>query len=216
MPTKATNPPNIYLIGAQCTGKTTLLAALQAFFSDPNNRTRSEAGAFDPPAIIPEVVREVMELEGFSASDIKDTRWQILQRLTLEAQCLAEEKLTDQWYISDRSGLDPIIYAQLQETNDAQAMKESASWAASQQRMKNSLVILCEAGNPDWFKLDTARISHSESHNWHNMHTRYITLLEETDIKFFLLEKSITKIGERVNFVIRKFERMYTETDTSA
>src|SRR5438034_984377 len=103
--------PNIYLVGAQCTGKTTLLRALQMHFADPKNR-EFHGQLVEEPAIVEEVVRKVMRDKNFNVNDIgKPDRGFELQRHNLQEQYDAEEALKDRWFISDRSGLDAVVYA---------------------------------------------------------------------------------------------------------
>ncbi len=76
---------NIYIVGAQCTGKTTLVNALESHFDetpDPSLR----------PTFIREVARTVLDTHGFTALDITSSgeRCMTLQKLILDAQVLAE------------------------------------------------------------------------------------------------------------------------------
>ena len=82
-------PPNIYIIGAQSTGKTTLVSALdkhfeqhQTYLSEPTAR----------PHIIKEVARSVLRDHHFTADDIATSKPRALQlqRLILDAQSKAE------------------------------------------------------------------------------------------------------------------------------
>jgi AAA domain len=88
-------PPNIYLVGAQCTGKTTLLGALQTHFADARNRN-FHGRHVEEPGIIEEVVRKVMRDKGFNVNDIgRPDRGLELQQHHLQAQSDAEEALHD-------------------------------------------------------------------------------------------------------------------------
>lgn len=96
-------------MGAQCTGKTTLVNRLAQHFHD----NPPPAG---PPAIIKEVARTVLVKHNFTANDITSSqeRCLLLQRLILEAQAKAEREVLQgeaSWFISDRSGVDPMAYA---------------------------------------------------------------------------------------------------------
>lgn len=66
---KLLRPPNIYLVGAQCTGKTTLLEALRTHFVDAKDRDFHDHPTH-LPAVIEEVVRGVMRRKGFTVTDI--------------------------------------------------------------------------------------------------------------------------------------------------
>jgi chromosomal replication initiation ATPase DnaA len=82
---KLLKPPNIYLVGAQCIGKTTLLEALRTHFVDAKNRDFHNQYV-EAPVMIEEVVREVMRSKGFNVNDIKQPeRGLELQQYTIQA-----------------------------------------------------------------------------------------------------------------------------------
>ncbi|KAK4653955.1 hypothetical protein QC762_510390 [Podospora pseudocomata] len=98
-------PPNIYIIGAQCTGKTTLVKNLHANFESNSSH--------EPPVLIIEVARTVIKQHSFTVADVVNPDRSIqLQSLILQAQASAKRQATQtgQWFISDRSGADPIAY----------------------------------------------------------------------------------------------------------
>ncbi|SCO82746.1 uncharacterized protein FRV6_06959 [Fusarium oxysporum] len=101
--------PNIYIIGPQSTGKTTLVNKLQVDLEHWLVDT-----SIDKPQIIPEVARSLLVKHKYSAEDIQasKTRCFELQQLILEAQAEAEKEAlkTSSWFISDRSGFDPLVY----------------------------------------------------------------------------------------------------------
>ncbi|KAK7422554.1 hypothetical protein QQX98_001577 [Neonectria punicea] len=119
------SPSNIYIVGAQCTGKTTLVEALE--------RSYETAGDVAPPAVVREVARSVMKTHKFTAHDIISSpdRCLTLQTLILNGQLDAERAALREsgWIISDRSGLDPIVYAHRHLGHEvAEAMMRSAAW----------------------------------------------------------------------------------------
>lgn len=73
-------PPNIYIVGAQCTGKTTLVNNLHTFFtSHPNPNPYAPT-----PSVITEVARTVLRARAFTAADVRiPARSLALQRLIL-------------------------------------------------------------------------------------------------------------------------------------
>jgi nicotinamide riboside kinase len=145
---KLLRPPNIYLVGAQCTGKTTLLEALRTHFLDAKNREFHDRPTH-LPAVIEEVVRGVMRRKGFTVTDItQPDRGLELQQSNLQAQFDAENALADRWFISDRSGLDAIVYANVYlGTAAAAKLTDLNEWSILRERMKEAVVIVCEAGN---------------------------------------------------------------------
>lgn len=104
---------NIYIVGAQSTGKTTLLNALEAYYA-LNNVDE----AVHQPFIIQEVARQVVEKSGITREYMAaPSRALQLQKnildAQLEAEAFANSHASCPWYIPDRSGVDPIVYAQL-------------------------------------------------------------------------------------------------------
>lgn len=149
-PSQSATPPNVYIIGAASTGKTTLVNNLHSYF------TRRLATPLRP-AIITEVARTVLRQHNFTARDILlPARSLTLQRLILQAQAAAERDALGgdggsgnpgRWFVSDRSGADPIAYAtKYIGAEAARGLVESAEWADLKQRMVKAVVVICEAG----------------------------------------------------------------------
>ena len=197
-------PPNVYLVGAQCTGKTTLLKALQTHFADA--KTRDFHGQHvEPPAIIEEVVREVMRNKDFNVNDIrKPDRGLELQQCTLQAQFNAEEALKDRWFISDRSGLDAIVYAQVYLGPTAAVMlTESREWDVLRLRMRGAVVIVCEAGNTEWLSGDNVRITYKNTGEWEDLNREFHNALRQHAIEYIVLPKEMRDLQQRLFFVER-------------
>jgi nicotinamide riboside kinase len=194
---------NIYVIGAQCTGKTTLVAALNDYFVD---RANMDALVPGPPYIIKEVARTVLKTHGFTAADIRQSPQRAfeLQRLILESQVIAETAAISvgKWFISDRSGLDPIIYAQTYIGSDAaQKLMEGKDWKASQSNLQDSLIVVCEPGTP-WLYDDGTRLMPVDRNEWSQLHLTFCEFLERLDIKYTIVSKDVLDIKERVNVVV--------------
>lgn len=131
---------NVYIIGAQSTGKTTLVNAVEVSFAD----------LASPPTVIREVARTVLKDKQYTRDDIRTSpaRALELQHHILDAQFAAEEvagaTIGEKWYLSDRSGLDPIVYAHLYAGQKAaESMLESRAWEELEVKMKAGVVILC-------------------------------------------------------------------------
>jgi predicted ATPase len=94
-------PINIFIIGAQCTGKTTIVRALEKHFS---NQT------LEQPVVISEVARNVIQETKIYRHEIRSSRERslALQKAILQAQHKAEFAAAEKRYISDRSGIDPV------------------------------------------------------------------------------------------------------------
>jgi len=198
---------NIYVIGPQSTGKTTLVNALEKAFTSgngtPNRFNRTQ------PAIIREVARIVLKTYNFTRDDITNspTRALKLQELILKAQVKAEESALNEspekaWFVSDRSGLDPIVYAKIFVGEDAsQQMISSDEWKASAERMKNGLVILCEAGCT-WLVDDGTRLMPQDMEDWLRLNSAFHEVLEKLGINKLVIPKSVPDLQERVQIVL--------------
>ncbi|RGP81430.1 p-loop containing nucleoside triphosphate hydrolase [Fusarium longipes] len=159
------NIPNIYIIGPQSTGKTTLVNRLQ------NELEYWPADAsIGNPQIISEVARSVLVKNNFTANDITSSTRKCfaLQRLILEAQASAEKEAlrNSSWFISDRSGLDPLVYTKRYVSTDAVAeMQLEPAWMEVKDRMAKSLIVVCEAGTP-WLMDDGVRLMPGSEEEW--------------------------------------------------
>lgn len=100
--------PNIYIIGAPSTGKSTLVDDLEAFITSSSDQL--EAGALPRPTVIREVAREVLKKHGFTREEIRSSKARCfqLQQCILQEQFSAEKNAattsSTPWVISDRSG----------------------------------------------------------------------------------------------------------------
>ncbi|KAF2653642.1 hypothetical protein K491DRAFT_602415 [Lophiostoma macrostomum CBS 122681] len=202
---------NIYIIGAQCTGKTTLINALEASFTE--NRSRLPRGVAVKgldgvaPIIIREVARTVLQDKGFHRDDITSSpiRALQLQEHILEAQLRAETASDNQAipsrYFCDRSGLDPIIYARVFVGEDAaEKMLASPAWAELERRMKAGIVILCEAGCK-WLVDDGTRLIPTGDEDWMKIDRAFRELLHTRGIVYTVISRDVVDMAERVKLV---------------
>jgi nicotinamide riboside kinase len=197
------NMNNIYIVGAQSTGKTTLVNALEAAFA--------REGSSQRPLVIREVARTVQKEKHFSRKDIttSPTRALQLQQYILAAQYDAEATIcaanASAWYMCDRSGLDPIVYAKCFVGEDAAAkMLESEVWRELEDRMKDSIVILCEAGC-HWLVDDGIRLMPKNVEEWVRVDAAFRDLLEKRGIGFSIMPKEMMDLQKRVEYVHRMF-----------
>jgi nicotinamide riboside kinase len=208
---------NIYIIGPQSTGKTTLVNALEKAFASGDGLP--DSSNFTRPAIIREVARTVLKTYNFTRDDITNspTRALKLQELILKAQLKAEETALSEnplksWFISDRSGLDPIVYAKLFVGEDAaQQMLSSDNWKALEERMKDGLVILCEA-DCAWLVDDGTRLMPKDVEDWLRVNSAFHEVLETLAIDKILMPKSILDLQQRVQVVL---DAVHKGTNTS-
>lgn len=190
-------PKNIYIIGAQCTGKTSLVNALENALREPFSPTT--------PAIVKEVARSVLKIHGFTASDITSDpgRCLQLQTLILEAQFNKErEALTkNDWIISDRSGLDPIIYASRHIGSEAvELMISSEYWKELRDRMSESLVFVCETVEA-WLVSDGVRLMPRDLQDWTGYDDEFCRMLDSAGVRYRMIPRSMQNLEDRVAYV---------------
>ena len=192
-------PKNIYIVGAQCTGKTTLIAALVAHFSNHSTPTTPA------PIVFTEVARTVLREHGFNASDITSSpsRNLLLQKLILEAQYTTEQAAgTSQWFISDRSGFDPIVYTRRYVGEEGvRSLMEMRIWEELKERMGRSLVVVCAAG-ADWLVDDGVRLMPEDRKDWVAFHDLFCESLKDAGLSFVVLPCEVKDLSERVKFVL--------------
>ncbi|KAL9044092.1 MAG: hypothetical protein Q9214_002746 [Letrouitia sp. 1 TL-2023] len=196
---------NIYIVGAQCTGKTTLVTALERYFQDgADNRKPS----FSKPTVIREVARTVLQQHNFTADDITNSRSRALQlqKLILNAQLDAESAVKGAWFISDRSGLDPIVYARQYVGEEAAAeLIQTSTWKTLEEQMRHSLIIVCEPG-ADWLIDDGVRLMPDNIQAWNNFHHLFCACLDSLDLPYAVLPKNTRDLHQRTDFVIRRMQ----------
>lgn len=206
----SSNTPNIYIIGAQSTGKTTLVTALKDYFENEEISRDIGDSRISGPKIITEVARGVLQRHKFTAADITSSpsRALDLQQLILQAQVIAERAISEEgrWFISDRSGADPIIYARKYVGEEAAAkLIKSKEWLELEERMKRSLVVVCESG-ADWLKDDGVRLMPQSREEWISFHQGFCRSLDEWKVQYEILPITLKGIDERVAFVLEKWK----------
>ncbi|KAI4116476.1 MAG: hypothetical protein LQ345_003108 [Seirophora villosa] len=198
------NLRNIYVIGAQSTGKTTLVTALAQHFEQHHATTGDTA---DKPMIIKEVARGVLQRHNYTAADIVSSKSRALelQRLILEAQCEAEKAASNLWYISDRSGLDPLVYArQYVGVEETSGLMQEQSWQYLKGMMRSGLVIVCESGG-EWLINDGVRLMPQDREAWLQMHGVFCEMLDRISIEYHVLPSATRDINERIEFVLTRW-----------
>ncbi|KAH6856103.1 hypothetical protein B0I37DRAFT_366569 [Chaetomium sp. MPI-CAGE-AT-0009] len=239
-------PPNIYIVGAQCTGKTTLVGNLRAHFYNTPTTTSSDGAnppspPPPPPTIITEVARGVLATHRFTARDVRiPARSLALQRLILQAQAAAEARAVrgmapgpseasgpgeavevhgetaetgggdggPGWFVSDRSGADPIAYALRYAGAEAgRELAGTAAWAELRARMRASLVVVCEAGAAaaGWLRDDGVRLMPEDVEEWVGFHGAFCRFLEAEGVPYEVLDARVGGHEERVRFVLEKW-----------
>ncbi|KAF4447210.1 hypothetical protein F53441_9258 [Fusarium austroafricanum] len=203
MPTNV-NVPNIYITGPQSTGKTTLVNKLQSelehWLADASIET---------PQIISEVARTVLTKHKYSAEDIQTStkRCLELQQLILEAQASAERDALQKsnWFISDRSGFDPLVYAKrYASVEGVQELQRLPAWVEVKARMESSLIVVCESGTP-WLMDDGVRLMPDSDKEWLEMFHDFCALLDDVGFEYCVIPRSMLDLEERSDFIRSKW-----------
>ncbi|KAI9034895.1 ATP/GTP-binding protein [Aspergillus affinis] len=194
-------PKNIYIVGAHSTGKTTLIEALKVHLT--LGLVRQIFGpTVDRPNYLAEVVRMVMYMYDYNANDIRDpVKGYMLQLRTLLNQWGMESIFNNHWMISDRSGIDPIVYAHVFLGGDESSrLLETPAWRVLRDRMRQGLVILCEPCNATWLSSDPVRVAlHKDE--WYILTLAFRVMLREQGINFVTIPANMEDMGDRVQFV---------------
>lgn len=151
----------------------------------------------------------MLKEHGFTAADIRDSPQSALdlQRLILQAQAGAEAAALreHQWFISDRSGLDPLIYAHTYVGQEAVArMMEGKDWEVCLRTLRDSLVVVCEP-SASWLHDDGTRLMPIDDEEWYQLHTTFCRFLERLGLTYTVVSKEMVNIKERVGLVLDKF-----------
>lgn len=206
---------NIYIIGPQSTGKTTLVNKLKADLEHWLADT-----SIDKPHIVSEVARTVLAKHKYSAEDIQasTTRCFELQQLILEAQAAAEKEAlkTSSWFISDRSGFDPLVYAKRYAAPGAvEQLQELDAWKQVKARMERSLIVVCEAGTP-WLMDDGVRLMPGSYDEWMQTFYNFCEMLDELGLGYCVVPRTLLDVSERAELVRVKWTgRRQSLTDNS-
>ncbi|KAF7198105.1 hypothetical protein HII31_00461 [Pseudocercospora fuligena] len=198
--------PNIYIIGASSTGKTTLVNALHEHYSQQTD--------LSPPAVVAETARPILHKFSFRREDYfgSPDKTSKLQSAILEAQCRAE-KSQNTWYISDRSAIDPIVYSRIFVGDaDVDVQKASASWKALEPRMRAGTVLLCEAPSP-WLDDDGIRWVPSAAEDWVLHDAMFRKELSNAGLEYKIVPKEVTDIKDRVKIAVEAHACKLAELD---
>jgi len=203
------SPPNIYIVGSQCTGKTTLVNAICRHFFDHGTGRAPEDHR---PGVIKEVARSVLEKHKFVRSDIRDSQSRALelQKLIIEAQYESERahlnKYKQSWFISDRSAVDPVIYARkYASAAAADALCTSEKWLEMKSRMSRSVIVVCEA-SVEWLVDDGVRLMPLDPDEWLQLHGEFCAALADMGLEYHVLPGNVGDMDERVEFVLSRWK----------
>lgn len=187
----------IYVIGAHCTGKTTLVEAVGAWLQH------------NMPQIsftnIREIARSTLRSHHFNREDVRagGERCLRLQKLILQSQSEAEGKCKDvDLVVSDRSGIDPPVCARLYCGPEAvEEMMRNEAWTELRSSMRGGTVVVCEPVE-DWLVDDGTRLMPTDKEEWAMTHRLFCETLRQDQIPYVILAAAVTGLDQRVNFVI--------------
>ncbi|KAL9118827.1 MAG: hypothetical protein Q9187_004618 [Circinaria calcarea] len=208
----APNPRNIYIIGAQSSGKTTLIAALKLYFED-KSELASRAMTAQKPYILGEVARRVLQDHNSTGKDVSESKSRALelQTLILEAQYEAENAIKDSWFISDRSGVDAIVYGKCYVgESGVEKLLDTIAWKHLEKSLRDSLIIVCEPVDA-WLKEDGLRFMPKSRSARTKLvsfiHERFCDFLSTAGFQYVVLPNNLLELGSRVHFVIGEWEK---------
>lgn len=191
----------IYIVGAQCTGKTTLSKALAECIAHRFPQIKCK--------LLCETARTTLQLHNFSREDVRGggERCLLLQKLIMDSQLERETAAQqDSWdvVISDRSGFDPLVYAHMYcESDLVERLTTGKSWKVLRSMMKGSVVVVCEPVQ-DWLVDDGTRLVPESGDEWTRTHELFCELLNKHGVPYEVLPSSLRSLEDRVEFVLRQ------------
>ncbi|KAI8968820.1 AAA domain-containing protein [Trametes punicea] len=182
----------IFVLGPSSSGKTTLCQAL------------AEELGIVPPQYIKEIARTVMRTYGFTRKDIDTYE---MQRAIMRAQLEAEKAATPMGeaspplILSDRSAVDPIVYAGTSALPGATLRRQNLIEDVNLQEKlpfyRESLFVVLEPVR-EWIEDDGIR---SLEDPW-RYNEALVATLRELDIPYVTIGENIKDIRERVDLVL--------------
>ncbi|KAK4153030.1 hypothetical protein C8A00DRAFT_15743, partial [Chaetomidium leptoderma] len=115
------------------------------------------------------------------------------------------------WFISDRSGADPIAYALRYVGREAAAaagvLAGSEEWKELRARMRRAVVVVCEAGAgvEGWLTDDGVRLMPEDLGEWVGFHDVFCEFLEAEGVPYEVLPAGVGGHGERVEWVVERW-----------
>src|SRR5271170_5576290 len=194
---------NVYIIGPQSTGKTTMVKALV------------ERLKGDVP-VIQEIARHVMKEKGYSRIDVDSTdleRRFAMQNDIFHAQLEKEDSYLESGtnFVSDRSAIDPLVYLMhYSGTNMADKIISRVEWQKVRERygdMKESLVVLLLPVE-EFLIDDDIRYMAKSIQDWHSLAASFQRFLHEQDISAIEFGEECRNIGNRVERVLTELGKL--------
>lgn len=180
----------VYFVGPGSTGKTTLAKALCETCTSPT-------------FLLSEVARTVLSKLKYTAQDISNdaAKCYILQEAILVQQCQQERELLKlkRSYISDRSAIDPIVYAKFYIKDKNVDLLEKEEWHEMKSRYQNeksSLIVFIEP-NEAFLKDDGTRKMPTDLEEWKAFYRCFLEFMNDNHIPFKVIPRNMTNICDR-------------------
>lgn len=183
----------VFVVGPSSSGKTTLCNAL--------------AKQINVSSYITEVARKVMREQGFSRDDVGSGGKLDMQRAIMSAQLQAEEEAQTRstgqksYVLSDRSAVDPIVYAgwcvEIDDREDVMAgLMNREDFLAALGRYRSSLFIVLRPVE-EWIVDDGVRSMENQLQYTEEL----LDILKQLQIPYKELDRSIMNLDDRVKQV---------------
>ncbi|KAN0101108.1 AAA domain containing protein [Tylopilus felleus] len=184
----------LYVVGPSSTGKTTLCNAV------------AESLKLRSWCYITEVARQIMKRRGFTREDVGKIEMQsaiMLAQLEKEAEvCERARNTRESLILSDRSGVDPIVYAILTAKDERQARQrknllvDHPTFQTALKRYRRAKFLLLRPV-PEWIVDDGVRSLEQHARSFHV----YRQVLAELGIPYQEMGEEIKDLSERTNWV---------------
>ncbi|KAI9462700.1 AAA domain-containing protein [Boletus coccyginus] len=184
----------LYVVGPSSTGKTTLCNAV------------SQSLKLHSWCYITEVARQIMKRRGFTRGDVGKMEMQIaimLAQLEREAEvCERARNAGEALILSDRSGVDPIIYAVLTAKDEHQAQQKKnllighPTFQNALKRYRRAKFLLLRPV-PEWLVDDGVRSLEQHARSFH----LFRAVLAELGISYREIGEDVKDLTERTNWV---------------
>ena len=205
-------PINIFIIEAHSTGKITLRnALLKGIHHDKNKGIALQD--IEQPMTTTEAAEIIMERMGLMANEVFSSKetCERIQNEILEEQAAYERKIPDDaWINSDRSGLDPIIYALVHVDASAAARMESTeAWDECKASMEKGLMVVCEPVK-EWLETNKFRTWLEGMTQWDYarlLHGTFVDRLEVLGISYVLIPASMRDMKQRIERVLGEWRQ---------
>jgi len=208
---------HIYFVGPSSTGKTTLMNDLKKRIEEIRLQKLKRQIEVK---VVSEIGRNVCKDRGVSGADMKeDSELAIsVQKEIWSRQVQKERELEGEFVLVDRSGIDPLFYAQTLGNMDNDSFREELNDEAQFQQMlgryrskSQSLIFLVKPVDADvTMKRDGMRALPGKVEEWFQDAERYEQLLNHFKIPFFPIDSLDRE--QRVNTILGEISRQCKES----